>query len=79
MELREGSKHWVIKEEEMKYPREGHVALAIPKSVKTTCREDKIKWNEDEVAKITTGMRERSKQKSGRRRRSNLSFLYNYF
>ena len=52
LELREGSKEWKILDEEMKYPREGHVVLAIPESIPTTCREDKIKWNLDLVAEI---------------------------
>ena len=79
LQLQEGSLKWVTKKEKMKYAREGHIALAIPPSVRTTCRANKIGWNEDVVAKITAGMSERSKQKSGRRRRSNRSFLYNYF
>ena len=52
IELQEGSKEWKILDAEMKYPREGHVALAIPESISTTCREDKIKWNLDLVAEI---------------------------
>ena len=68
LELQEGSKHWVIKEEEMKYPREGHVALAIPKSVRTTCREDKIGWDESLVAEINSRNR--------RSRRSHRKFRY---
>ena len=52
LELQEGSKEWKILDEEMKYPREGHVVLAIPESIPTTCREDKIKWNLDLVAEI---------------------------
>ena len=51
-ELQEGSQEWEILDEEMKYPREGHIALAIPKSIPTICRKDKIEWDPDLVAKI---------------------------
>ena len=45
MELQEFATDWVLREDGLKYPREGTVAFTIPLTVKTRCTEDKIGWN----------------------------------
>ena len=45
MELQEFATDWVLREDGLKYPREGTVAFTIPLNVKTKCTEDMIGWN----------------------------------